>query len=269
MSGKTVIIAELGENHAGDWDLAERMLIEAAQSGADLVKFQSYKASEVAPSDPERDWFARVEVPDAVHFRLKGLADKCGVGFSSSCFSVNRARFLVEELGLRKIKVASSEMLNFPLLEYLNGRVDTVFLSTGMATLEEVRQAVGYLSEIRHLYLLHCTTQYPCPPQQVNLAAMKVLREGFPQHQIGYSDHTIGILAPIVAAALGAEVIEKHFTVDRSLPGTDHVLSALPDEFKTMVAQVREVEVLLGVPAKEPTEAELGIRDFVRQRFAK
>ncbi len=264
-----IVIAEIGENHAGDWALAERMVTQAAGAGADIVKFQSYRGSEVAPGDPERDWFTQVEVPDDVHFRLKAVAERAGVEFLSSCFSLSRAQFLVEELGLRKMKVASSEMLNFRLLDYLNQRVETLFLSTGMATLEEVRQAVDHLADVRDLYILHCTTQYPCPPDQVNLAAISTLKEEFPRFQVGYSDHTVGILAPVAAAALGAEVIEKHFTVDRSLPGTDHMLSATPDEFRSMVNQIREVGVLLGSARKQPVPAELEIRDFVRGRFPK
>lgn len=266
---RTIVIAEIGENHAGDWSLAERMAVEAAEAGADVVKFQSYLAAEVSPDDPEREWFARVEVPDAVHFRLKSIAEQAGAEFLSSCFSLNRARFLVEELGVRKMKVASSEMLSFRLLDYLNTRVDTVFLSTGMATLEEVRRAADRLTAVPNLYILHCTTQYPCAPEQVNLAAIATMRKEFPNHRIGYSDHTIGILAPVAAVVLGAEAIEKHFTVDRSLPGTDHALSATPTEFRTMVTQIRESEILMGSPVKQPIEAELSIRDLVRGRFPK
>jgi sialic acid synthase SpsE len=269
MRGKTIIIAEIGENHIGDWDLARKMVIAAAEAGADMVKFQSYLGSEVRDNDPEKEWFTKVQLPDELHFELKALAEEHGVEFLTSCFSLGRARFLVVELGLQKIKVASSEMLNFGLLDYLNGRVETVFLSTGMATLDEVREAVSHLQDVKDLYILQCTTQYPCPPEQANLAVIPTLRAAFPQHHIGYSDHTIGTLAPVVAVALGAEAIEKHFTLDKSLPGTDHILSATPNEFSEMVRQIRQVEVLLGSPVKRPTPAEQQIRDFVRSRFPK
>ena len=160
-------------------------------------------------------------------------------------------------------------MLNFVLLDYLNGRVETVFLSTGLATLDEVGEAVTHLDEVAEVCILHCTTQYPCPAEQANLAAICVLQEAFPEHFVGFSDHTIGILAPVVAVARGARVIEKHFTLDRSLPGTDHVLSVTPEELEQMVERIREVEVLLGDPEKKPTEEEDAIREFVRSRFPK
>lgn len=266
---KTIVIAEIGENHTGDWDLARRMIVAAAESGADIVKFQSYLGSDVADDDPEKDWFTRVQLPDELHFEFKSLAEQHGAAFITSCFTLERARFLIEELGLRMLKVASSEMLNFGLLDYLNGRVDTVYLSTGMATLDEVREAVSHLQDVKHLYILQCTTRYPCPPEEANLAAIPTLKAVFPHRRAGYSDHTLGILAPVVATALGAEVVEKHFTLDRSLPGTDHALSATPSDFQEMVRMIGEVEALLGSPAKEPTAAERSIISFVRSRFPK
>lgn len=269
MREKAKIIAEIGENHAGDWELARKMIASAAEAGADMVKFQSYLSVEVADDDPEKGWFTKVQLPDELHRELKALAEQNGVEFLSSCFSINRANFLIEELGLRKIKVASSEMLNFALLDYLNGRVDTVFLSTGMATLDEVREAVSRLREVKDLYILQCTTQYPCPPTEANLAVIQTLRAAFPHYHIGYSDHTIGMLAPVIAVALGAQVVEKHFTLDKSLPGTDHVLSLTPSELQEMVRMIREVEMLLGDPHKEPTVSERPVIHFVRSRFPK
>ena len=263
------IIAEIGENHVGDWDLARRMVIEAAQAGADVVKFQSYLASEVADDDPEKEWFAQVQVPDDTHFDMKKLAEEVGAEFLSTPFSVGRARFLVESLGLRKIKVASSEMLNFGLLDYLDGRVDTVYISTGMASLDEIRVADEHLRSVPDVVIMHCVTQYPLADEDANLRAIPVLREAFPGRRIGYSDHTIGVVAPLVAVALGADVIEKHFTLDKSLPGTDHVLSVTPDELAELVSGVRQVEALLGSAEKRPAAAELEIREFVRGRFPK
>lgn len=269
MKGETTIIAEIGENHIGDWDLAREMVVAAAEAGADIVKFQSYLGAEVADDDPEKEWFTKVQLPDEMHFELKDLAEQHGVEFLSSAFSLKRASFLVEELGLGKVKVASSEMLNFGLLHYLNSRVNTVFISTGLATLDEVKEAVSHLQEVENLYILQCTTQYPCPPEQANLAVISTLKAAFPRYRVGYSDHTIGALAPVAAVTLGAEVIEKHFTLDKSLPGTDHVLSATPDELEEMIRQIRQVEVLLGEKEKQPTDAEREIVDFVRSRFPK
>ncbi|HEX8855434.1 MAG TPA: N-acetylneuraminate synthase family protein [Thermoleophilaceae bacterium] len=266
---RTTIIAEIGENHAGDIELARRMVAEAARAGADVVKFQSYRGADVAPDDPEREWFTQVELSDRAHRDLAELARSFGVAFMSTPFSLERARFLVEELGLTAIKVASSEMLNFALLDYLAERVETVFLSTGMADLDEVRLAVARLEGVEHVVIMHCVTQYPLADDHANLRAISTLAEAFPGRSVGYSDHTIGLLAPLLAVALGATAIEKHFTLDRSLPGTDHVLSLTPDELAALVRTVRRSEALLGREGKQPAEPELEIREFVRGRFPK
>ena len=269
MNSKALIIAEIGENHAGDWQLARHMIAEAARAGADVVKFQSYLGLEVADSDPEKEWFTKVQLPDGMHFELKTYAEQCGVEFMTTPFSLGRARFLVEKVKLRKIKVASSEMLNFSILDYLNGRVDWVFLSTGLAALEEVKVAVAHLNDVPQVCLMQCTTQYPCPPEQANLSVIPTFKKTFPHLQIGYSDHTIGTLAATLARAVGAEVIEKHFTTDKSLPGTDHVLSADPAEMTQLVRDIRAAELLLGDAEKGPTSAEQRIKEMVRSRFPK
>lgn len=266
---RALIIAEIGENHIGDMELAKKMILEAAAAGADMVKFQSYLGSDVAEGDPEKDWFSKVQVSDEAHHELKKYAEEHGIEFLSSPFSLERARFLCENLGLKKIKIASSEMLNLALLDYVNKNAEVVYLSTGMATLPEIKRAVKHLNKIKYLYILHCTTQYPTKPEDANLRAIKTLKEAFPDKRIGFSDHTLGIKAALVAIALGAEVIEKHFTLDKSLPGTDHVLSADPKELRELVERVRDVETLLGNPEKKPTEREEDIREFVRHRFPK
>jgi sialic acid synthase SpsE len=160
-------------------------------------------------------------------------------------------------------------MLNEPLLDYLDGRVETVYLSTGLANLAEVEQAVARLEHVSDLAVLHCVTQYPLADEDANLLAVRTLAEAFPTHRVGYSDHTIGTVAPILAVALGATVIEKHFTLDRSLPGTDHVLSLTPPELEQLVRDIRASEVLLGTAGKQPTQGELAIREAVRSRFPK
>ena len=264
-----IVIAEIGENHIGDMERARRMVAEAARAGADMVKFQSYLASEVADDDPEKEWFARVQLSDEAHYELKECAEQHGVEFLSSPFSLNRAKLLCEGLGSRKIKIASSEMLNFPLLDYVNNHAEAVFLSTGMATIEEIRLALTHLNKVKTCYIMHCVTQYPAKPEDANLHAITTLKTTFPQHPIGYSDHTIGLLAALTAVALGAEVIEKHFTLDKSLPGTDHILSATPQELREMVERIKETETILGKPIKEPTLKEEEIKDFVRGRFPK
>ncbi len=269
MNNRALIIAEIGENHGGDWQLARYMIADAARAGADMVKFQSYLGSEVADNDPEKEWFSKVQLPDGMHFELKAYAEQCGVEFMSTPFSLGRARFLVEEVGLRKVKVASSEMLNFSILDYLNGRVERVFLSTGLAKLKEIEIAVAHLDRVPHVCIMQCTTQYPCPAEQANLSVIPSLQKTFPQLQIGYSDHTVGTLAAALARALGAEVIEKHFTTDKTLPGTDHVLSADPAEMAQLVRDIRATELLLGDAEKRPTSAEEAIREMVRSRFPK
>ncbi|WP_052128919.1 N-acetylneuraminate synthase family protein [Neosynechococcus sphagnicola] len=269
MNRKTIVIAEIGENHIGNWQLVPSMIQAAAAAGADIVKFQSYFGADVAADDPEREWFTQVQLSNDRHFQFKALAEAAGIEFLSTPFSIERAQFLVEVLGLRKIKIASSEMLNWGLLDYLNGRVETLFLSTGLATLAEIQQAVAHLDRIPHLYILQCTTQYPCPEEEANLAVISTLKASFPQHHVGYSDHTLGLLAPVLAVALGAEVIEKHLTLDKSLPGTDHILSVTPTELAQLVAQIRSTETLLGGAEKQPTANEAQIRAFVRNRFPK
>ena len=266
---RTTIIAEIGENHSGDWGLARRMVQAAAQAGADAVKFQSYRADSVSEQDPEKEWFARVQLPDELHFELLKLAKQNEVEFLSSPFTVERARFLMERLGLRSVKIASSELLNRPLLEYVNSRVQTVYLSTGMATLEEIKEAVGWLDQAPEVIVMHCVSQYPVRDEDANVKAIELLREVFPSHSIGYSDHTVGTLAAVIAVALGASVIEKHFTIDKSLPGTDHILSADPQELQEMVQRIRQVETLLGTARKQPTPRELELLDLVRGRFPK
>lgn len=269
MSKRTIVIAEIGENHLGNMDLARVMVKKAAEAGADIAKFQSYRGEDVGPADPEREWFRQVELSDAMHHELKALAESCGIEFMSAPFTIERARLLCEGLGLKRIKIASSEMLNFPLLDYVNRRAETVFLSTGLATLDEVQEAVAHLLKVKQLFILHCTTQYPCADEDANLQAIGVLQRTFPQHQVGLSDHTVGLVAPLAAVALGAAVIEKHFTLSRELPGTDHALSATPTELKELVVSIRRLEKMLGQPRKAPVAGERQISEFVRSRFPK
>ena len=262
------VIAEIGENHTGDMDIAKRLIREAAEAGADYVKFQSYKPENFKRDDPEYEWFKKVSLSDEAHFGLKKYTEECGIKFTSSPFSVERAEFLCGELGLKEIKVASGVMLNFPILDYINNRVDTVFLSTGMATLDEIRDALAHIKDVPNVYLLHCVSRYPCEDKEANLKAMSILKNRFPAYGVGYSDHTIGTEACLIAAALGAQVIEKHFTFDKNAQeGTDHSLSLEPAELKALVKSIRRAESLLGKDAKEPTPGEKKIKEFVRSRF--
>ncbi len=265
---RSIIIAEIGENHIGDMDIARTLIEKAAAARADYVKFQSYTPQNFKPTDPEYAWFKKVSLSDKDHIMLQKFTHNCGIKFLSSPFSVERAKFLCEDLGMKEIKIASGMMLNFSVLDYINEHAQVVFLSTGMANIEEIKTAVTHLSKVKKCYILHCVTQYPCSDAESNLLAIKALQEAFPKYDIGYSDHTVGYFAPIIAVALGAKVIEKHYTFDKQAKqGTDHILSVTPDELTYMIAQIRRVENILGESVKVPTVSERQIMDFVRSRF--
>ncbi|MDD4979787.1 MAG: N-acetylneuraminate synthase family protein [Candidatus Omnitrophica bacterium] len=266
--GKVIVIAEIGENHLGDIGLAKRMIKEAASAGADYVKFQSYKPENFSKDDPEYGWFKRVHISDEAHFSLKEYAQMCRVKFLSSPFSLERARFLCEGLGLKEIKIASGMMLNLSLLDYVNEHADTVFLSTGMANITEIKKSLSHLNKVRKCYILHCVTQYPCKDMEANVSAVRTLQKEFPEYEIGYSDHTIGELACLIAVALGARVIEKHFTFDKACKdGTDHILSVTPSELKSLISNITITQQLLGDENKVPRRSEEEIKEFVRNRF--
>jgi sialic acid synthase SpsE len=264
----TIIIAEIGENHLGDINLAKKMIVDAAKSRANIVKFQSYRGRDFKVDDPERDWFTRVELSNESHVELMEIAEKNKIEFLSSPFSLERTRFLCEDLGLRKIKIASGMMLNFPVLDYINYmKIDTVYLSTGMATLNEINTALEHLKDVPNKYLMHCVTQYPCKDEEANLRAILTLQNEF-KLPVGYSDHTVGIDACLTAFILGAEVIEKHFTFDKNCPeGTDHIISMTDVELKELVTKINKIELLLGDGVKEPSKGEAEIIEFVRNRF--
>lgn len=266
----TTIIAEIGENHHGAWDIAARMAELAARSGANLVKFQSYRAEEVSPDDPDYDWFCRVALPDEQHFALKQLVEQCGAQFMSSPFTPSRARFLCEDLGCAAVKVASSVLTNLEMLDVINAHAATVkrvYLSTGMGTVDEIGQALAHLDRIEQVTILHCVSQYPTPPRLANLRALVTLQQAFPAYPIGYSDHTVGIFACLAAVTLGATALEKHFTLSRYLPGEDHIGAFEPEELAQLRRQTDELAEMLGTGEKIPAAEELAIRDRARGRF--
>ncbi len=267
---RITIIAEIGENHHGAWDIAASMLEAAARNGADIVKFQSYLPEELAKDDPEYEWFRRVSLPDAQHFEFKQMAEDLGVEFMSAPFTPSRARFLCEELGCRSVKVASPVVTNAETLDVINSCAATVkhvYISTGMATIDEIRTALQHLDRVEQVTILHCVTQYPVPARLANLRCIPTLAEAFPSHVIGYSDHVVGNVACLGAVALGATVLEKHFTFSRHLPGTDHAASMLPEELALLRRQADELLELLGDGVKRPAPEELQIRDIARSRF--
>jgi len=276
MKSKVTIIAEIGENHLGDIELAKHMIADAADAGADIVKFQSYNEACLKKSDPEYDWFCKAALSDKDHFVLKKECEDCGVEFLSSPFSVERAKFLVDEAGLTKLKVASAMLYNEKLRSFLEDYISVIsylYVSTGSAFVDNIEEFVCdlYMDQV---CLMHCVSLYPCRAENANLAAIRdmvaefELEHDFGVDAIGYSDHTVGVVAPIMAVALGATVIEKHFTFDRHCSeGTDHVLSLEPKQFKTMVKAIRTAEQMLGSGNKEPCAGELEMFDFFSTRF--
>ena len=256
---KTIVIAEIGENHYGNWDLCRAMVEKVAQGGATYAKFQTYKAEEFGLDHAWYDEFKKVEMPTDVHFEMQALCEKVGVGFLSSAFTLGSVRFLIDRMGMDTVKLASSRVADTKLLDYVNSRADqvkTVHLSTGMATLEEVRAAVDCLGGIGELFLLQCTSQYPTEDTSVNLRAMLTLRDAFPDHGIGFSDHSRGIDAVLAAVAMGAQVIEKHFTFHTAMPGDDHEGAFTPETLAEFTGRVARLETMLGSETKAPVPAE-------------
>jgi N-acetylneuraminate synthase len=278
------VIAEAGVNHNGSVERAHQLVDAASRAGADAVKFQTFRSEAlVAAGTPRAAYQARnagegdqlsmlrtLELPVQAYPGLYRHCLDSGIEFLSTPFDDASAAMLVE-LGMRKIKVASGEITNFPLLRALARLRRPIILSTGMATLDEVREAIAVLDAQwggkrgdGFLTLLHCTSNYPADPADVNLRAMVTMREAFGL-PVGYSDHTAGTAVAVAAAGLGATVIEKHFTLDRSLPGPDHKASLEPDELARMVGEIRIVGRALGSATKQPAPSELPVRELVRR----
>ena len=266
MSKKILLIAEIGENHIGKINFSKNMILQAKSAGADFVKFQSYNSDCLKKNDPEYKWFKKVSLGDRDHYYLKKFSEKNKINFFSSPFSLERAEFLCEELKLENIKIASCKMTDLNLLKYLNKNCKTVFLSTGASNLKEIKRSVKILSNV-NVKILHCVSEYPLNPKNANLLAIELLKEKFPGHEIGYSDHTIGNQACYIAMSLGATVIEKHFTLNKRLKGTDHILSATKKEFKELRDFSNNIKLFLGKKQKKPTRKENKIKSFLRNRF--
>ncbi|MEI7605829.1 MAG: N-acetylneuraminate synthase [Rhodospirillaceae bacterium] len=287
------IIAEAGVNHNGDVDMALALVDEAARAGADAVKFQTFRADQVASAhalkaryqrettaggDDQLAMLRRLELSPQSHHTLAARCRQRGIEFMSTPFDLPSLRLLVEEIGVGRLKIPSGEITNGPMLAAVAATGRPVLLSTGMSTLEEIAEALGVLETVwttgapprpgrpparpasfaalaNRVTLLQCTTEYPAPVDEINLRVLDTLRSifGLP---VGFSDHSEGILIPAAAVACGATVIEKHFTLDRSLPGPDHRASITPGELVGMVADIRTIERALGSAAKTPTASE-------------
>lgn len=283
------IIAEVGECFNGSMERAQRMIEEAAHAGCDIVKFQILDMDEITTDDPEYDWFHKIELNREKIKLLKKWAEDAHIDILFTPVSVKTASFLVEE-GIHTVKIASSFINKKKLIQYINNHFDKVYVSTGMADLEEVRKTIHFLNNPKEIIILHCVSEYPTGPlleqrglkaldeRDAHLNMIKILKKEFPTFKIGYSDHTDGIFVPVIAAAMGAEVLEKHFTLDRQTPvrnyiqkkeymGTDHVLSVETDDLKEMVDLIRRVENCQGGIKWDRSKGEHILRDFLRSRY--
>jgi N,N'-diacetyllegionaminate synthase len=277
-----LVIAEAGVNHNGDLELARRLVDVAAQAGADLVKFQTFSADRLVTAaarqadyqsrnsgieESQHAMLKRLELSREAHLELIGHCRAAGIEFFSTGFDTGSVDMLLG-LGATRIKIPSGELTNLPFLRHIGAASRDVILSTGMATLAEVVAAVEALETAgtprARITVLHCTTNYPAGMDEVNLRAMAAMGEALGV-RVGYSDHTVGIEVAIAAVALGATLIEKHFTLDRSLPGPDHKASLEPAELAAMVAGIRNVEVALGSTEKRPSAAEIANRAVARR----
>ena len=278
----TLIIAEAGVNHNGDLYLAKELVDIAEESGADIVKFQTFKAEDLVTSKAKKADYQKKALPDSPDQlsmlkeleltykefdELKKYCDKKPIEFLSTAFSINSLDFLVA-IGIKRIKIPSGEINNLPYLLKASSYNLPIILSTGMATLPEIEEAVDiFLANgmmKTQITVLHCTTEYPAPIQSVNLSAMKTIQEKIGV-AVGYSDHTKNFEVPIAAVASGANIIEKHFTKSRNLKGPDHMASLEPSELSEMVSSIRNTEILMGSSEKKPSKEELKNLALVRK----
>ncbi len=271
---RTIIIAEAGVNHNGSLDIAKQLVDAAAEAGADYVKFQTFRAENLLAKDAsladyqrqnlghesggQYEMLKKLELCESDHFELLEYCRQKGIKFLSTAFDLESVAFL-KSLNLDFWKIPSGEVTNYPYLKAIAQYKGKVVMSTGMCTLEDINNALSVLTrfgtERKNITLLHCNTEYPTPFTDVNLRAIVEMRRIFGT-KVGYSDHTVGIEVPVAAVALGAEIIEKHFTLSHRMSGPDHVASLEPEELKSMVKSVRNIELALGSETKEVTESE-------------
>jgi N-acetylneuraminate synthase len=307
MSDRVLIIAEAGVNHDGSLARARALVDAAADAGADIVKFQTFRADRIATrkvakatyqerttnsAESQHAMLRRLELDEDAHHDLLEHCRRRGIEFLSTPFDLASVDLLTEQLGLRRLKISSGDLTNGPLLLHAARRAEALILSTGMSTLGEIEAALAVLAFAKtasatalpdaaalamayagaagraalreRVMLLHCTSQYPTPPEAVNLRAMDTLAAAFGL-SVGYSDHTVGLAVPVAAVARGAVAIEKHFTLDRTLPGPDHAASLEPGELAQMVREIRAVEAALGSALKAPAACELSTRGVARK----
>lgn len=277
---KVFIIAEAGVNHNGSIELAKQLIDKASEAGADAVKFQSFKVEKLVTKNARKaeyqeettgtkesqfEMIKKLELDYSKHIELIEYSKSKGITFLSSPFDLDSID-LLNNLGLEIFKIPSGEITNLPYLRKIGSLGKKVILSTGMTTLGEIEFAIDILKKhgTTDICVLHCNTEYPSPMKDVNLLAMNTIKNAF-KVEVGYSDHTLGIEIPIAAVALGAKVIEKHFTLDKNMEGPDHRASLEPNELKDMVNAIRNIEKALGDGVKRPSNSEKKNKDIVRK----
>ncbi len=277
-----LVIAEAGVNHNGSMELAKELIDVAVDSGADIVKFQSFNASDLVTKNAKKakyqilntvndesqfDMLKALEISFEEQIELKKYAEDKNIEFLSTGFDLNSIKFL-NELNLKRFKIPSGEITNLPYLRLIGSFKKPVILSTGMANLKEVKDALEqlYIAGLskENVTILHCTSQYPAPFKDINLRAMHTLKNSF-NTKVGYSDHTLGIEVSLAAVALGAEIIEKHLTLDKSLDGPDHMASLEPNEFTNLVKGIRRISLALGSDEKKVSRSEKENRKVARK----
>lgn len=280
------IVAEAGVNHNGDINLAKKLIVAAKEIGADAIKFQTWKTENIILKDVDLaeyqkenlgvnksqklqfDMLKALEIPYEWYFELKDYAENLGLVFFSTMEDRESIDFLIKELKIPLIKVGSGDLTNYPLLRYTAGFKKPMILSTGMATISEIDEAVRTVLDRgnKNIVLLQCTSQYPCSYDDINLKAMLSLKNAF-KTLIGFSDHSSGSECAVAAVALGAKYIEKHLTLDKNLPGPDHKASLEPVEFKEMIKSIRNIEKALGDGFKRLMPCELGNKKLVLRKI--
>jgi len=275
MNNKVLIIAEAGVNHNGSIEIGKKLIDVAAEAGADFVKFQTFKAEKLVSKDAKKaeyqtininnedysqyNMLKKLELSESMHEELIAHAAHKGIQFLSTGFDEDSIDYL-DKLGLPFFKIPSGEITNKPYLKHIARKGKPVIMSTGMADLNEIKEALDVLTtgglHLNQITILHCTTEYPAPIHEVNLLAMKTIANEF-NIKVGYSDHTEGIEIPMAAVALGATVIEKHFTLNKNMEGPDHKASLEPNELKNMVIGIRNIELAMGNGIKSPSPSEI------------
>ena len=282
MTNRVKIIAEIGVNHNGDMTLAKKLIDEAKKAGADYVKFQTFKADRLVTKkakktvyqiknsgdgESQKDMLARLELSHDMHKKIISHCKKRKIKFLSSAFDIEGLD-LLSKLGQTIFKIPSGEITNAPYLKHVGVIAKSIILSTGMSNLKEIKDAIKILESggliRKDITVLHCTSEYPAPLNEVNLNAMNEIKNKL-KVSVGYSDHTDGFEISLAAVALGAEVIEKHFTFDRALPGPDHKASLEPKELRLMIKLIRNIEVSLGQPIKQASKSEIKNMPLVRK----